>query len=219
MKQKLLLISLILLIPVLTVFAQNKPSEKKARRILKELSLKYKKYKTIEAHFSFTLNNPQDHINEVQSGVLYVDPAGNKYHLQLNGQELFSDGKLTYTYLKAQKEMQLANVDTNTDAINPAKIFSMYETGYDASYSKEVQQGKLKLDVIDLIPQHSKKIVKAQISVLKRQRQIYQVRLFDKSGNQYTYTVNQFIPNPALSPDIFVFNKKNYPGVEVIDLR
>lgn len=199
--------------------AQNSNSEKKARHILKELSQRYRKYKTIEAHFSFTLSNLTDHINEVQNGVLFVEPAGNKYHLTLNGQELFSDGKLSYTYLKSQKEIQMSAIDTNSQTINPAKIFSIYESGYTATYNKSSQQGKIKLDIIDLVPLHSKKIARAQIAVNKRLHQLYQVHVFDKNGNQYTYTVNQFIPNPTIGPDEFSFNKKNYPGVEVIDLR
>lgn len=219
MRKKLLIISLLLALPLLSVLAQNNSSQKKAHRILKELSQKYKKYHTVEAHFSFTLNNAQDHINEVQNGVLYAEPATNKYHLQLNNQEVFSDGKATYTYLKAQKEIQVANIDTNSETINPAHIFSIYETGFNAQYKNEVQQGKLKLDLIDLVPQHIKKILRAQLSVMKHPKQLYQVRLFDKNGNQYIYTVNQFIPNPKINPDLFTYTKKLYPGVELIDLR
>lgn len=219
MRKTLLVLSILLTLPLISVLAQNNASQKKAHRILKELSQKYKKYKTVEAHFSFTLNNAQDHINEVQTGVLYAEPSTNRYHLQLNGQEIFSDGKSTYTYLKAQKEIQVANIDTNSESINPAHIFSIYENGFNAQYRNETQQGKMKLDQIDLVPQHVKKILKAQLSVIKHPRQLYQVRLFDKNGNQYVYTVNQFIANPKINSDLFTYSKKIYPGVELIDLR
>lgn len=219
MKKKFFILSLYLSLLTTALFAQTNSHEKKASRILNEVSQRYKKLNTIEAHFSFTLSNPTDHLNETQAGVLYVQPSGNKYHLVLNGQEIFSDGKLTYTYLKAQKEIQITNPDTNSETINPARIFSMYETGFTSSYNKEIRQGKLKLDLIDLSPVHPKKVVKAQIAVIRHSHQIYQIHSYDKGGNQVTITVNQFIPNPQVNNDQFNFVKKNYPGVEVIDLR
>ena len=45
----------------------------------------------------------------------------------MTNQELFSDGKSQWTYLKKDKEVQVSNVDNSGDAINPAKIFTVYE--------------------------------------------------------------------------------------------
>jgi outer membrane lipoprotein-sorting protein len=36
---------------------------------------------------------------------------------------------------------------------------------------------------------------------------------------QYTYQITEFKVNPKLRDDLFVFNAKAYPNVEVVDLR
>jgi outer membrane lipoprotein-sorting protein len=43
--------------------------------------------------------------------------------------------------------------------------------------------------------------------------------MYEKNGNVYTYTVSGYTPNPALNDNMFVFNAKKFPNVEVVDLR
>ena len=44
-------------------------------------------------------------------------------------------------------------------------------------------------------------------------------KIFEKTGNRYTYSVSTLTANGNVSDDIFVFDAKKYPGVEVVDLR
>ena len=43
--------------------------------------------------------------------------------------------------------------------------------------------------------------------------------MFRNNGNRYTYTIKQFNPNPAVDANYFAFDKSQYKGVKVIDLR
>ena len=109
-------------------------ADAQAKAILSGVSKKYRSYAMVKTDFSFTLKNPQTNINETQSGSLYVKPSSNKYKVNLGEQELISDGKVQWTYLKNDNEVQISEIDNSSDALNPAKIFTMYEKGFKYVY-------------------------------------------------------------------------------------
>ena len=53
----------------------------------------------------------------------------------------------------------------------------------------------------------------------KKAQTIYSTRVLEKNGNKYSYTVNTLNGKAPVSDAVFVFDKKNYAGVEEIDLR
>jgi outer membrane lipoprotein-sorting protein len=138
----------------------------------------------------------------------------------MTNQELFSDGKSQWTYLKKDKEVQVSNVDNSGEGINPAKIFTVYEKGFKYIYTGEQKAGAKTYQMIDLTPVDAKKaIFKVRLSIDKAAKQIANVVLFDKNGNKYTYNVKTFSPNVKVPETTFAFDAKKYPGVEVVDLR
>ena len=215
--KKLLIGALIIIGSGLTAFAQ---SEVKAKEILAEVSKKYRTYDVIKTEFSYTLENPQAKIKETQSGILFVRSKVNKYKVILKGQELISDGKNQWTYLKADKEVQLSEVDNSSDALNPAKIFTIYEKGFKSVYTNDTKLNGKTLHNIDLTPIDSKRsFFKVRLQIEKLTKQITNAVIFDKNGNKYTYTIKTFTPNVKVPESTFAFDSKLYPGVELVDLR
>ena len=215
--KKLLIGALIIIGSGLTVFAQ---SEVKAKEILAEVSKKYRTYDVIKTEFSYTLENPQAKIKETQSGTLFVKSKVNKYKVILKGQELISDGKNQWTYLKADKEVQLSEVDNSSDALNPAKIFTIYEKGFKSVYTNDSKLNGKTLHNIDLTPLDAKRsFFKVKLQIDKLSKQITNAVIFDKNGNKYTYTIKTFMPNVKVPESTFAFDSKLYPGVELVDLR
>jgi outer membrane lipoprotein-sorting protein len=215
--KKLLIGALIIVGSGVTAFAQ---SEVKAKEILAEVSKKYRTYDVIKTEFSYTLENPQAKIKETQSGTLFVRSKVNKYKVILKGQELISDGKNQWTYLKADKEVQLSEVDNSSDALNPAKIFTIYEKGFKSVYTNDTKLNGKTLQNIDLTPLDAKRsFFKVRLQIEKLSKQITNAVIFDKNGNKYTYTIKTFMPNVKVPESIFAFDSKLYPGVELVDLR
>ncbi len=215
--KKLLIGALIIIGSGLTAFAQ---SEVKAKEILAEVSKKYRTYDVIKTEFSYTLENPQAKIKETQSGILFVRSKVNKYKVILKGQELISDGKNQWTYLKADKEVQLSEVDNSSDALNPAKIFTIYEKGFKSVYTNDTKLNGKTLHNIDLTPLDAKRsFFKVRLQIEKLSKQITNAVIFDKNGNKYTYTIKTFMPNVKVPESTFAFDSKLYPGVELVDLR
>jgi outer membrane lipoprotein-sorting protein len=209
---KLVLLSLLI---ASTAFAQV---DKKAKDILSGVSAKYKSMKSMKIDFSYTLENPTAKIKETQSGSILL--SGAKYRLNIAGQEVISDGKTSWTYMKEAKEVQVNTVDPAAEGIKPNEIFIMYEKGFLYRFVDEkTVAGKVQQN-LELTPtDKSKEFFKVKLTVDKASKQIVKSTIFDKNGNRYTYAVKAFAANPSITADSFNFDPKKHPGVEVVDLR
>ncbi len=192
----------------------------KANAILADVSKKYRTYDVIKTDFSYTLENPQAKVKDTYQGTLYVRSKVNKYKIILKDQELISDGKNQWTYLKADKEVQLSEVDKSSNGLNPAKLFTIYEKGFKSLYTGETKAGGKTYQNIDLSPTDTKRsFFKIRLQIDKLNKQIANAVIFDKNGNKYTYTIKTFTPNVKVPESAFAFDTKKNPGVEVVDLR
>lgn len=193
-------------------------TDAKAKVILAEVSKKYKSYNSVKSDFTFTLESPQNKTKETQQGTLYT--KGNKYKVTMTDQDMISDGKSQWTYLKKDKEVQVADVDNSADAMNPAKLFTLYETGFKYLYTGDQKAGTKVYQMIDLSPNDTKKsYFKIRLGIDKQTKQIASMLIFDKNGNKYTYQVKKLTPDVTLPESTFSFDARKYPGVEVVDLR
>lgn len=218
------IIYIFLMFAVTGAFAQK---DAQAKSILSQLSAKYRSYTTIKTNFTFVLDNPHAGI-QTQTGTLITNAATNKYVVSLFSpgskteveQQLISNGKTQWTYLKADKEVQVNNAAKSDDGLNPAMLFTIYEHGYKYVYTGDQKvNGKL-CQVIELSPEDANQVFfKVRLMIDKAQKLIYSAVLFDKSGNHYTYTLNSFTPNVPVNESAFSFDPKAHPGVEVVDLR
>lgn len=192
----------------------------KAKTILAEVSKKYKSYDAVKTDFTFTLESPQNKAKESQDGTLIVRSKVNKYKVVMPEQDMISDGKTQWTYLKKDKEVQVATVDNSSDSFNPAQLFTLYEKGFKYLYTGDKKEGAKTYQMIDLSPVDTKKsYFKIRLGIDKAAKQIVNVLIFDKNGNRYTYTVKTFVPNFKVPESTFAFDAKKHPDVEVVDLR
>lgn len=222
---KKLLLSAAFLISATIAFAQK---DGDAKKILNAVSQKYRSYSMIKADFTFTIDNPIDKIKSTQYGTLVTQPKLNKFKATIYdpadkttaAREVISDGKSQWTYTVKDKEAELNDVDKGEDSLNPAQIFTIYEHGYKYVYNgDETIDGKL-CQVIDLSPEDANKaFFKVRLTIDKAKKQIHSAMIFDKNGSHYTYTITKLTPNPKLPENLFTFDKKTHPGVEVVDLR
>jgi outer membrane lipoprotein-sorting protein len=134
-------------------------------------------------------------------------------------QEIISDGKTQWTYLKKDNEVQVNNVDNTGNGLNPAQVFTIYEHGYKYIYNGEVKIGGHIYQEVDLTPEEEKSFFKVRLEIDKVKKQIYSALIFDKNGNRYTYVIRSFVPNITVPDNTFTFDPAMHKGVEVVDLR
>ncbi|EJF09182.1 MULTISPECIES: outer membrane lipoprotein carrier protein LolA [Pontibacter] len=196
----------------------NAQQDPKAGKILDQMSQKYRSMKAFKATFAQTLENPSAKVKETMEGDILV--SGPKYRLAVSGQEIISDGKLMWTYLKEVNEVTITETDAEAEAMAPSKIFDMYKKGYKYAYAGTEKQGADTYDVIELAPEdRSNPIFKVRLHINQKDKSLKSWQMFRNNGNRYTYTIKNFQANPELASDAFSFNKAKYKGVQVVDLR
>ncbi|MFH1121474.1 MAG: outer membrane lipoprotein carrier protein LolA [Bacteroidota bacterium] len=208
MKRIILTFTALLLITA--VYAQN---DKKARAILDEVSAKTKTYKSIRIEFTYKMENTAQKINESYKGVLIS--KGDKYKLTFSGQEVMSDGKTVWTFVKDANEVQINDVSKDDDSFTPTNLLNTYNENYKARLIDETAKQK----VIELIPVQKKNFNKVRVSIETSRKMVSSLLIFDKNGSIYTYQVSKFETDLPYTDNSFVFRNAEHPGVEVVDMR
>ncbi|MDY0342776.1 MAG: outer membrane lipoprotein carrier protein LolA [Lentimicrobium sp.] len=203
-------VSLLAVMLAVGTFAQN---DKKAQTILDEVSAKTKSYKTIRIEFDYTMINKAQNINDSFKGVLIS--KGDRYKLTFSGQDIISDGKTSWTYLKDANEVQINNADSGEDSFTPTNLLSSYTENYKAKLASETA----KQQIIELIPLQKKTFNKVIITIDKSRKMVQQIAIYDKNGSIYTYAVHKFETDLPFADNLFTFNASQYPGVDEIDMR
>jgi outer membrane lipoprotein-sorting protein len=209
MKNLITIVALILF--AISGFAQN---DKKATTILDEVSARTKAYKTIKIDFTYAMDNAKEKIHDKFKGTL--TSKGDKYKLTAAGQDVISDGKIVWTYLKDANEVQINNVGEDDDSFTPTKLLS----GYNKDFKPKFIEEKGNEQVIELVPlKKGKSFTKVRLSIDKGKKQISKFVIFDRNGNTFSYIVDKFVADQAIADAVFSFNKAEHPGVEVNDMR
>lgn len=199
-------------------FGQQEPA---AQQVLNTLTKKYQSYSTAKIDFALKAVNHQQQVTLDEKGQMIVEPKTNKYHLVMDGQEIIADGKQQWHILKEEQEVQITEVDKEpAESITPANIFTFYKTGFKYVSGKDEQVGGKTVNVVNLSPIDTKKsFFKVKLRVDKVSQQLFDVTIFDKSGSSYTYTIQDLTPNIKLNAKTFIFDKADFPNLEVVDLR
>jgi outer membrane lipoprotein-sorting protein len=186
----------------------------KAAAILDAMSTKYKDMKAYKADFNYSSEGGRDLKGD-------VTVKGDKFRLKMAGQEVFNDGKTMATYVKETNEVNLQDYDpAELGDLNPTQIFTAYKKNYKSKFLKESKEGTQTYETLELVPTSSyAKIAKVQLKVNKQDKSIKSWRILMSNGQQVTYTITSFQPDVVIADSYFAFNTKQYPGVEVVDLR
>ena len=211
---KKIILSVTALLITISLQAQDK-----AKGILDAVSLQTKSYTTIDISFSYIMENKAKKIKETKTGTASM--KGDKFWLDFSGQQIVSDGKTVWTYIKDNNEVQINNNDPNDDqSLNPAKLLTSYNKSFTPKFIKEETRGAAIYQIIDLTPLKARSYHKMRVEIDKAKKQIVNSIVYDKNGSTvYTYSVTKFFTNKPIADTKFTFNAKDHPGVEVIDLR
>ena len=208
--KKLIMIAALVVFTI-SGFAQN---DKKATAILDEVSAKTKLYKTIKIDFTYAMDNAKEKIHDKFKGTLIS--KGDKYKLTAAGQDVISDGKTMWTYLKDANEVQINNAGEDDDSFTPTKLLSGYSKDYKSKFIEEKGNNQ----IIELYPlKKGKTFTKVQLTIDKSKKQISKFVIYDRSGSTFSYIVDKFVADQAIADNVFTFNKAEHPGVEINDMR
>ncbi len=214
---KKLYLSALLLSTTILVFAQA--SDPAAKAILDGVSAKFKTFTTVQATFSYKVENASGKALSTKTGSILM--KGTKYKVTFSGQEIFCNGTTIWNYDKVANEVTISKLDASSGMVTPQKLFTNF---YDKDFryilnGEKTVNGKV-MQEIELTPlDKSKPFHKVYLQVDKVAKTIYSTRVLENAGNRYSYTVTTMKTNVTLADSKFTFDKTKYPGVEEVDLR
>lgn len=215
---KRLYIASLFIVSALMASAQAK-NDPAAKAILDGVSAKFKTFTTVQASFTYKVENAAGKALSSKNGSIKM--KGTKYYVLFSGQEIFCNGTTVWNFDKGANEVTISRLDASSGMITPQKLFTnFYDKDFLYLLNGEKKVGNKTVQEIEMTPvDKSKPFHKVYLQVDKAAKTIYSTKVLENAGNRYTYTVNNLTTNAALSDNIFSFDKKKYPGVEEIDLR
>ena len=206
-------ITMILLLPQ-PAFAQK---DAKAKEWLDKSSAAFNKAGAMS--IGFTLNIRDAYLSESFDGIL--DLKGNKFRLNTPDIEIWFDGKTQWMLQKGYDEVQVSEPsEQEAQVMNPAVIFNIYKKGCNYKYLGEKTEKGRKVQEVEIIPQaKGSEMTRIVMQIGAVDSLPLKIHIFYKNKMENIIHINKYQKNTALTDSYFVFNSKNYPNVEIIDLR
>ncbi len=198
-------------------------SDPEAKAILDKTKALYETYKTMEVDFTLKIEVPLSD-PEIQKGKIIQ--AGDKHSLSLPGFTIISDGKIVWTHMKNNKQVQISDFEDmeeeSDEFLSPKDFLRMYERG-DFFYvlMNEAYEGKTPIQQIEFKPKDSdSEYSKMRVTINKKNAQIMRIKVFSKDGSRFTLTIDKLKSNITYAASTFKMDLKSLPeGIEVEDLR
>ena len=200
-----------------SVHAQK--SDPAALGILRELKAHYAAYKSMSMDFALQIKDQENTMDETRKGSMWVQ--GGKFRIQMGEQFIISDTKSIWVYQEDVNEVQINNYDADQeDFMSPSELFNLTEADYLVLSGGTVSEGGASFQVIELSPvDKSLDYHKIKLYVPAGSKTLKKAVLLGKDGIHYTYRIEKFSANPAVSEETFRFYPERYLNIEVIDLR
>ena len=178
-----------------------------AKTILDKASARFREAGNVKIGFQLTTGG------NTTTG--YINVAEKKFFCDMDGFCVWFDGTTMWHYVKANEEVNISTPSArNLERMNPYFFLSMYKNGYTC------KMGKSTKDYYEVIMKGNSKTAFSSVTV-RLSRKDYSP-LYTKTVTKKTtmeITVNSFLPGQKFEASSFRFNPKEFPQVEVIDLR
>jgi len=204
---KQLIITFLLLLPLFVV-SQN---DKKAKKLVDNLTEKMKSYDNISIEYRLTVKNFTENISQDNIGTLLIQ--GEKYvSIFLGTTELF-DGKKKYTIIPEDREITIEKYDPKKENIfSPSKILTSFTEGYSYKWDNLLYLSGKTIQFVKLKPiEQDSNIKEMLIGVDNTTKNLHQIIQIAKDGTRTELSVISFKTNQNLSKNPFTFVESNYP--------
>ncbi|PXV65427.1 outer membrane lipoprotein-sorting protein [Dysgonomonas alginatilytica] len=190
-----------------------------AKSILDKANLAYNQAGGITASFTINTEDVKGKTVYSQDGKAYL--KGNKFKIDVPDGITWFDGKTQWVYAKGGDEVNVSNpTGEELAGVSPFVLLSLYKTGFKLNYKGEKKEKTKTVYVIEMIPLGKKsEFTKMVVHIDKATNMFTSVNTFGKDGVNNHLIITKLQTGVNLPDNTFVFNKKDYPQIEVIDLR
>lgn len=211
-----IILSLSILLLSVASYAQ---SSAESKAILDKASQLFEQSEGVKLSFILSPDSPEGGAFEPQEGVAFV--KRNKFKLDMPYSTTWFDGTTQWVLLKDANEVNISSpTDEELISISPLGLLNMYKTNY--ILKKPVAgsfNGKATTE-IEMFPiNKSQDFESLTITLNNKTNSVVMVKFTTRDGNKNKLTISDYNSNNKFTDELFQFNKKNHPGVEIIDLR
>lgn len=203
--------------PVKKIVKTN--NDPKALDVLNRASATYNKSGGVKAGFSLKILDSGGIENNTIEGTIKL--KGSMFKLEVKEMISWFDGKNQWVYLTSNKEVNLSNpTEEDLLMINPVNVFQLYRHGYECKYLGEKNEsGKavLKVRLTPTDKYSSLSNIDATFDKVSLRPLNIIITNKDKSGSVINITTYQ--SGQTYADSFFSFPQKEYPNLDVIDLR
>lgn len=170
----------------------------------------------LSAAFTLTVYNALNEPVDKQSGTIKL--SGDKFYWTTPAMTVWYNGQLQWAYVKASEEVNLTEpTPAEIASINPYTLITTYKQNFNvkALKAKNSQQR-----VAELTPKKKGTQIDRVVLTVNASNwmpQSFQIYYSDRTHS--TIALSQLVTGQNFPDATFVFNKKQYPKAEVIDLR
>lgn len=197
---KKIFLSLIFACAAIVSFAD---SDADARKVLDNLSTRIVKGGGATAQFSMS--------GSAGSLSGRVSIKNSKFFVATAAMTAWYNGKTQWVYVKQNEEVNISNPSSaSQQTMNPYAFLSLYKKGYTLSMKKEGQSRTVRM--------LSQKNAMKEVVITFGKGDVPSLVKFCQGGKWTTIRLSSF-KITKVPESTFVFNAKNFPNAEVIDLR
>lgn len=203
-------------------YTSAQDSDPKAISLVESLRKKYDAYQTMEANFKLDMAFPGQKV-ETQQGNL--KRSGDLVRFRLGDQEGIINAEAAYIIQHGNKEVMINNLPEPGEMngmLTPQTLFNFYEgNNYVLALMGEETLDGRRLQSVELKPvdRDNSEFTKLRLLVDRARKELVSVKAFTPDGANFTFTLGSTKGDVALSDKTFTFQKAEFDGYHVEDLR
>jgi len=212
MKSKLLFI-------IITIFSFQVTTAQNAKDILDKVSKAYNDAGGLILSFTLNIEDTNDKTTYSHDGKAYI--RGNKFKIDIPDGITWFDGKTQWVYMTGSDEVNVSNpTGEELVSISPVALLNIYKTGFKLNYKGEKTIKGKNVYIVEMIPEKKNSdVTKFILNIDKTTLLFTQVTLNGKDKVNNHLIINSSQKGISLPDNTFVFNKKEYPDLEINNLR
>lgn len=205
---------LLFLLSAMQTFAQ----QVKAKEILDKTAANFRQAEGIKAEFEIR-SFSKGHLAGQTSGVIQM--KSEKFLLKTTESTTWFDGKTQWSYLSGSEEVNVSNPTAEElQGMNPYTLLYSYKKGFSFKLGEtKTFRGKQIYEVVLTATAGNKNLTSVVLYITKDSYQPLYIVAEQRDRSRSEITVTGYHTSQRFADSLFVFNKKQHPNTEIIDLR
>ena len=216
MTDKKFLSRILFLVFIFAGYFANAQTDPAANAILDKFSAKALNAPSVSLKFTLITEDLIEKRSDTLAGAIII--SKDSYKLEIPNNIIWFDGKTSWSYLIAEKEVVISQPDKNDNSFQnkPSGIFVMYKNGYKTRLIEETAANC----IIDLYPEDiNNELIRVRLTIGKSLNDLKQIEYKRKDGIVMYINVKEYNLNIRPEQNLFVFDRAKYRGVDIIDMR